>query len=260
MREVPALARGLRILDLIAESPTPLRIAEVSTQLGIPRSATYELINTLRAHRVIDQTADGSLVLGAKLFMLGSRFADSVDADRLAADAATALRDLVDETIQVAVLDGRNVLYTAKAESSRQLRLVSTVGRTLPAHVTGIGKAMLAELPDDRFDALYDGVELETFTPTSIGSIASLRRELAATRSRGYAIDNSESTPDVSCVAAAVHDSSGDVVSAVSISVPLSRMTDALRDEYAKHVVEAAAELSAQLGYLKAVDAVPQRA
>ncbi|MFV0375029.1 IclR family transcriptional regulator [Microbacterium sp.] len=248
MREVPALARGLRILDLVAATPG-LKIAEVSMQLGIPRSATYELISTLRAHRVIEQAADGGIVLGAKLFMLGSRFADSVDSDRLTSDAAAALRDTVDETVQVAVLDGRNVLYTAKAESSRQLRLVSTVGRMLPAHVTGIGKAMLAELPEGKFEALFDGVELETFTPTSIGTVPALRRELAATRKRGYAIDNSESTPDVSCVAAPIRGSAGDVVAAMSISVPLSRMSDGLREEYAELVVAAAADLSGQLGY-----------
>lgn len=252
MREVPALARGLRILDLVASSSTPLKIAEISARLEIPRSATYELINTLRVHRAVEQTADGGIMLGAKLFMLGSRFADNVDADRLTSDAAAALRDRVDETIQVAVLDGRNVLYTAKAESSRQLRLVSTVGRTLPAHVTGIGKAMLAALSAEKLDALYGGSPLETFTPTSIGTLAALTRELRTTRERGYAIDNSESTPDVSCVAAAIRDSSGDVVAAMSISVPLSRMSDELRTEYAREVVAAAADLSDRLGYLPA--------
>lgn len=249
MREVPALARGLRILDLVAANPAPLKIAEISARLGIPRSATYELISTLRVHRVIEQTPDGGIVLGAKLFMLGSRFADSVDSDRLTSDAAAALRDEVDETVQIAVLDGRNVLYTAKAESSRQLRLVSTVGRTLPAHVTGIGKAMLAELPEGKFEALYQDVKLETYTPTSIGTVGALRRELVATRERGYAIDNSESTPDVSCVAAAIKGNSGEVVAAMSISVPLSRMSDDLRVVYAAKVVAAASELSNRLGY-----------
>lgn len=250
MREVPALARGLRILDLVAESSAPLRIAEISTRLGIPRSATYELVSTLRAHRMVEQTDDGSVMLGAKLFMLGSKFADGVDAERLTADAATALRDRVDETVQVAVLDGRSVLYTAKAESSRQLRLVSTVGRMLPAHVTGIGKAILAELPEDRIDALFGGVELETFTPTSIGTLPALKRELAATRERGYAIDNSESTPDVSCVAAAIRGSAGGVIAAISISIPQSRLTAQLRDTYAREVVAAATELSERLGYI----------
>lgn len=250
MREVPALARGLRILDLVAQSPVPVRISDIAAKLDIPRSATYELISTLRSHRVIDQTPDGSIVLGAKLFMLGSRFADGVDSERLARDAATTLRDRVDETVQVAVLDGRQVLYTAKAESSHQLRLVSSVGRMLPAHVTGIGKAMLAELAPEKFDDLFEGVTLETFTPTSIGNLSALKRELAATRARGYAIDNSESTPDVSCVAASIRDGSGDVISAMSISVPSSRMSARTRDEYAHEVVDAAADLSARLGYI----------
>ncbi len=108
-------------------------------------------------------------------------------------------------------------------------------------------------------DALYDGVTLETFTPTSIGTLPALKRELAATRERGYAIDNSESTPDVSCVAAAIIDSSGEAIAAMSISVPLTRMTDALREQYAAQVVSATRDLSSQLGHFEDAPALTRR-
>ena len=168
MREVPALARGLRILELLADAKQPLRVADIAARLDIPRSATYELISTLRLRRFIEQDSDGRMSLGAKLAMLGASFESGIDLPRLAADAARGLRDRSDETVQVAVLDDRHVLYIAKADSSRQLRLVSSLGRRLPAHVTGLGKVLLAALPADEFDRRMAGVQLESFTSTSI--------------------------------------------------------------------------------------------
>lgn len=249
MREVPALARGLRILELLAAHRGPLRISEIATRLDLPRSATYELIATLRAYRVVDQTTDGSVVLGAKLYMLGASFAAGVDIGRLSIETARELRDQVDETIQVAVLDDRFVLYIAKVDSSRQLRLVSNIGRRLPAHVTGLGKVLLAALPDTELRELFSGVEMEHFTPTSISTLPALEREVARIRQNGYAIDDCESNVDVRCVAAPVHDSSGAVVAAISISVPQSRMTEEVLAGHLVNVTEAAGRLSRRLGF-----------
>jgi IclR family KDG regulon transcriptional repressor len=248
MREVPALARGLRILELLAETKQPMRVADIAVRLNIPRSATYELINTLRMHRFLQQDSDGRLMLGAKLAMLGASFESGVDLPRLAAEAARTLRDLCDETVQVAVLDDRYVLYIAKADSSRQLRLVSNLGRRLPAHVTGLGKALLAALSPDEFDRRMAGVQLETLTSASIADLKTLRAELADVRRAGFAIDNAESTPEVSCVAAPIQDASGQTIAAISISVPSSRMTDDRLTECTILVRDAAAGLSRRLG------------
>ena len=249
MREVPALARGLSILELLAEAKQPMRVAEVATRLDIPRSATYELINTLRLHRFIEQDSDGRLTLGAKLAMLGASFESGIDLPRLAAEAARGLRDRCDETVQVAVLDDRYVLYIAKADSSRQLRLVSNLGRRLPAHVTGLGKVLLAALPPDEFDRRMAGVQLETFTTTSIADLDALRVELADVRRAGFAIDNAESTPEVRCVAAPIQDTSGETIAAISISVPSIRMTDDRLTECTILVRDAAVGLSRRLGF-----------
>jgi len=249
MREVPALARGLRILELLAEATQPMRVADIAVRLDIPRSATYELINTLRLHRFLEQDSDGRMMLGAKLAMLGARFESGIDVPRLAAEAARDLRDRSDETVQVAVLDDRYVLYIAKADSSRQLRLVSNLGRRLPAHVTGLGKVLLAALPADEFDRRMAGVQLETFTNTSIADLDTLRAELADVRRAGFAIDNAESTPEVRCVAAPIQDTSGETIASISISVPSIRMTDDRLTECTILVRDAAAALSRRLGY-----------
>jgi IclR family transcriptional regulator, KDG regulon repressor len=249
MREVPALARGLRILELLAEVKQPMRVADIAVRLDIPRSATYELINTLRLHRFLDQDSDGRLMLGAKLGMLGASFESGVDLPRMAAEAARTLRDRCDETVQVAVLDDRYVLNIAKADSSRQLRLVSNLGRRLPAHVTGLGKVLLAALPPEEFDRRMAGVQLETYTSTSIADLDALRAELANVRRAGFAIDNAESTTEVRGVAAPIQDTSGETIAAISISVPVIRMTDDRLTECTILVRDAADGLSRRLGY-----------
>ncbi len=249
MREVPALARGLRILELLADAKQPLRVADIAARLDIPRSATYELISTLRLRRFIEQDSDGRMLLGAKLAMLGASFESGIDLPRLAADAARGLRDRSDETVQVAVLDDRHVLYIAKADSSRQLRLVSSLGRRLPAHVTGLGKVLLAALPADEFDRRMAGVQLESFTSTSIADLDTLRAELADVRRAGFAVDNAESTPEVRCVAAPIRGTSGETTAAISISVPSIRMTDDRLTECTILVRDAAESLSRRLGF-----------
>lgn len=249
MREVPALARGLSIVQLLAAERRPMRITEIAAQLALPRSATYELVNTLRNHRVIDVSTTGDVTLGPLLLVLGTAYSETVDLGRLAHGAARSVSDASSETAQVAILDGRHVIYIAKAESSsRQFRLISAVGRRLPAHVTGVGKALLAALPPAELDELLRDVVLEGFTANSITDPAVLRRELEGIRRDGYAFDDCESNDDVRCVAAAVTDAVGQVVAAISISVPKDRMTPGKRVECRKVATDGAAEMSRRLG------------
>ena len=257
MREVPALARGLRILDLLATCRRPLRVTEIAEALSLPRSATYELVSTLRAHRAVDTTPSGEVVLGSKLFMLGAAYADTVDLAQMAASAAEAARARSEETVQVAILDGAHVLYIAKAESRNALRLVSAVGRKLPAQCTALGKVLLSALAETEYEQLLERLEWVSLTPTSITDPGDLRRELERVREQGWAADDCESNADVSCVAAPVRDRTGATIAAMSVSTLATRMTDERREELRDIIVGAAADLSAALGYSPVAPAVP---
>jgi IclR family transcriptional regulator, KDG regulon repressor len=249
MREVPALARGLRILDLLATRRRGLRVTEIAAELDLPRSATYELVYTLRVHRAVDITAGGEVVLGSKLFMLGSAYADSVDLAQMAASAAEAARARADETVQAAILDGAHVLYVAKAESTHPLRLVSALGRKLPAQCTGLGKVLLAFLPDDEYQRVLEQIEWVGLTPNSITDPETLGHELERIREQEWAFDDCESNADVSCIAAPVRDRTGAVIAAMSVSTLATRMSEERREELRRIIVEAADDLSTALGY-----------
>jgi IclR family KDG regulon transcriptional repressor len=247
---VPAVDRACQILELVASSSQGLKVSQVAAALSLPRSGTYALVNTLSAHGMLTIAPGGTLAIGPALFSLGSAYGQSLDLTREATDVAGRLMRECDETVQVAVLEGRHVVYIAKADSRQALRLVSTVGRRIPAHVAAIGKIQLALLPPDELDGRLEGVELESFTPRSVTSHDLLRRELELIQTRGYALDESESNPDICCIAAPVWDVHGHNVAGISVSVPVTRFDVAGRDALRVAVLRGAAELSRRLGHL----------
>lgn len=249
MRIVPALDRGLAIIELLAGSREQLKVAEIAVRLGFPRSATYELVHTLRQRDYVRVDDDGFVSLGPQLFAMGNSYLAQLDIVTAAQHAATLVMRRVNETVQVAMLEGRDALYIARADSSHLVRLVSTIGRRLPAHCTGIGKVLLAELDPAESARRLSGVELERLTPQSITDPERLEEALAEIRATGIGTDDRESNPEVCCVAAPVRDVTGACVAAISISVPVARMTEKARPYLIEAVRRGAAELSSTLGF-----------
>src|SRR3954447_14699284 len=169
-RAVPAASRALNILELFLDAPV-LSAAEIVNQLGLPRTTVHELLGTLtdRNYLVVVPGQPLRYQLGVRLFQLGSVFAQQLDlareAQRIAAEGAAEC----DETVHVAILDGTDVIYIARVESTHPVRMISAVGRRLPAHSTGVGKMLLSALDDHEVDALYAPLNtLPTMTSRSI--------------------------------------------------------------------------------------------
>lgn len=250
VREVPAVLRAFDILDTFLDGKGPRTVAEITAELGIPRSTAYELVQTLVARQCL-RPVDGHTYrygLGLHLFELGSAYADSVELSEQGRTVAQELMARSGETVHVATLDGIEVVYLVKADSPKAVRMVSAVGKRLPAHCTAVGKALLSGLDDGEISRRYGDGEWVRMTPKSMASLDALLAELAKIRDRGLAFDECESNVDVRCVAAPVRDASGQVVAGVSISVPAHR-ADRLTDELAGYVAEGAESLSARLGH-----------
>lgn len=179
----------------------------------------------------------------------GNAYLRAVDLPTRAIPIMKTVCDQMDETVQLAVLDGRFNVYIAKLEGNQALRLASEVGRRLPAHATGLGKVMLAYLGDADLRSRFRDVELEVYTKNTLASFAALQKELARIRTLGFGVDNEEYSVGVRCVAAPVRDHTGVVVTAISVSVPLIRFDRERRARARELVLTAAAQLSAELGY-----------
>jgi IclR family KDG regulon transcriptional repressor len=250
-RAVPAVSRALDVLELFLDRGT-LSAPDIAERLGLPRTTVHELVNTLvdRSYLVALEGSPIRYRLGMRLFVLGNRFAENLDLAREAQDVAAQVAAACDETVHVAVLDGSHVVYIAKADSTHPVRMVSAVGRRLPAHLTGVGKVLLSGLSAEAIEARYPmGTALPAMTPHSITSPARLRDRLAAIREAGVAYDDCESNDAVRCVAAPVYDHTDAMVAGISISVPVIRWTDPADDRWEPLVRDGAQRLSARLGY-----------
>jgi len=248
MRSVGAVDRACGILDLVARATEPPRISAIALRLGIPRNTTYELINTLCRQSFLEVGVDGRVRLGFRVFELGGAYAQSLDLIREARLVAHEVAMSCNETCHVARLEGREVVYLVKEEGNQLVRMASAVGRRLPAHGTGVGKMLLAHLRRTELLRRLSGVQLERMTPNTIARSNELIAELDLIAARGYATDKEESTPGVRCVAAPVRNDRGEVVAAMSISVPAARMGSRRQGELAAVVMDAAAQLSRRLG------------
>jgi DNA-binding IclR family transcriptional regulator len=250
-RQVPAVTRALDILELFLEGGGALSAPDITRKLGLPRTTVHELVTTLAARNYLVAVPEqpGRYQLGVRNYQLGSRYAEQLD---LAAEGQRVAREVAetcDETVHVAVLEGADVIYIAKVDSTHAVRMVSAAGRRLPAHCTSVGKMLLASLPEGELRTRIDSLELVAMTANSITDPDALCTALADIRERGIAVENRESNPDVSCVAAPVRDSSGRVVAALSVSVPMIRWNDERALELAELAAKGAADLSLRLGY-----------
>ncbi|MGC4190187.1 MAG: IclR family transcriptional regulator [Thermomicrobiales bacterium] len=248
---VKSAHRALSILELLAQSDRPMTFAEIGTALALPRSSLFGLLNTLRDRGWID-LAEGErgYRLGIRTLEAGNAYQRSLDLLVIAKPHMERIRDALDETVQISVLEGRHNVYLDKVEGGQRLRLDSEVGRRLPAHATALGKMLLADLPDDALAKLFAGVELETFTGTTIGSLDGLQEALATIRAQGFSEDREEYTVGVRCVALPIRNHTGHVIAAMSVSFPTVRFTPE-RGEQARTLLEDATRaISVRLGYI----------
>ena len=251
-RLVPAVTRALDVLELFLESDAPLSAPEITRRLGLPRTTVHELVTTLVARGYLAATPEqpGSYRLGVRPYQLGSRYAEQLDLAAEGQQVARSVAETCEETVHVAILEGLDVIYVAKVDSTYAVRMVSAAGRRLPAHCTSVGKMLLASLPEKELtERLPDDRELTGMTPRSITSPPELRRHLAEIRERGVAEEDRESNPDVHCVAAPVRDSTTRVVAALSISVPSTRWNEEVSGSLRELAAKGADDLSVRLGY-----------
>lgn len=240
--EVPALRRADMILQRLAEVRAPVRAAELLEATGLPRSTLYLLLESLERKHWIERSGDG-YVIGVRLFEHGSAY---LRHDGLQEAFRTAASDFVakhNEAVQMAILDGAEVVYVAREDANRPVRLVSDLGTRLPAHCSALGKAIMASMDDADVVAMLPPT-LTALTERSITRLPQLLKTLAQVRSAGVAFDVEEVSAGLHCFAAYVGKTAMGRRVAVSTSVPIDRM-DRRRD---KLLASGIAQLAKQIG------------
>lgn len=232
---VASVVKALRILDCFTPTQPRLSLAQISQQLGQPKSTTLNLLRTLeQGGLLLRGQSDSTYQLGYKLMELSYCLRASLPIVQYAMPFLQELQVKTGEFIYLTSHINGQVLYLEAMYPTIRIGNYSVSGKTLPMYCTGCGKAMMAYLPQDEIDHSIETWGLHRFTPNTITDRETLYAELEATRKRGYAIDVEEESPGVKCVAIPVRDSSGYPTGAISISGSLMSMKDEILEEYAK--------------------------
>lgn len=250
--------KALDVLECLAQHARPMSAPEIAKACSISRPTAYRLLTTLMSRGFVRTDGNYNYLLGTKLLTLGKIVLDGLDLQESARPFLHELCVLSNETANLSILDGAEILYIGKEESRQTaenrsfIQLRSSVGTRLTAHCSAMGKAILAFLPLEQCKDLIARISpLKAHTSGTITDPEALFHELRRVRQRGYAIDDREADEGTRCVAAPVFSNTGHVAAAMSIAGPAYRLTLERLEHFSGDVVRVTQMLSSQLGYIK---------
>lgn len=245
-RVVESVDRALRLLQELAEHGSGVTLSELASTTGLPKSSLHRTLGALQERGFATQRDDARYLLGAELLRIAFEFQGRLDLRVLLRPTLERVRATLNETVHVGVLDGPDVVYVDKLESTRPLSLTSKIGGRNPAHATAVGKALLAwAYPTQASITEWvrrDG-PLVRRTSRTIVDASHLAKELSRVRADGFSKDLEESEPGVRCLATPVFFGGAVPIAAISVSAPKDRLPTGMMPEVASFLVQEAADL-----------------
>jgi IclR family KDG regulon transcriptional repressor len=243
-----SVTTALRLLKAFSEKDDEIGISTLSKRLGIAKSTVHRLAVTLVSEGMLEQDPEsGKYRLGIALFGLGALVRRRMNVSTQARPYLFALREKTNETVHLAILDGSEIMYVYNLESSQAIRMRSDLGVRKPAYCTAEGQAILAFQPAETVERIIREGLLPR-TPQTITDPTRLMRTLDTIRQRGCAIEDEESEIGMRCIAAPIRNDAGEVVAAVAVAGPASRLSKKTIADFIPHVIESADRISARLG------------
>lgn len=248
---VQSVDRVFSILELLSENPKGMSLSEICQESGLPKGTASRMLSSLIAHRyAMQDIATKKYCLTLKLFEIGSRVVDKgMNILSIARPYLEQLASVSGEAVHLVVRDKDQVLYLYKEEStSSVLRMSSCVGMHSPMDCTGVGKSILAYLPEEETRAIWDRTEHVKYTKTTIMDYEKMKAEMEEIRKNGYALDREEHEIGVFCIAAPIFDFYKRPIAAISISAPAGRLNQDKIDLYAPYLLESTKKIGAYFG------------
>ena len=246
---ITALQRGLRLLQLFAQSERGLTTMQVARLTGLPISTAHRFLVNLESSGFLNCNASGVYHLGLGCFAVGQAALGQLDIRRLSLPYLLGLNQQTRETIHLTVRHGLTAVYVEKIDSPEHLRIHSRIGAAVPLYCTAVGKVMLAYMPDQEREQVLRQLDLKRMTANTAGSLQELQTELQRVRKNGYACDLEEHELHIRCIAAPIRNHEGAVQSSLSVTAPVVRMPVTRLRQLAPLIQEAGLRISTDLGY-----------
>lgn len=241
------IGKALDTLDILRSSPEPLSLNDLTLRVGLAKTSLFRILRTLETAHYVERDARGRYRIAGGLSSASPRQRQ----DTLVRAAVPRMRELVrtfGETVSVAMRFENHIEVVATLESPQLIRMGNTVGRILPPHASSLGKAILAFQPEEQRELLIRSYGLHRFTPHTVVDEMQLKEELEAVRARRYSTDTEESVLEGCCFGAPIRGTDGEVLSAISLSMPRMRLRDdELRERLIAAFRRAADAISADL-------------
>ena len=245
----PALERALAILELIAASRAGLSLREIAAALRLPKSSVHCLLVTLERRSYLHRNErTNKYLFGTKLFSLANLALSGLELREVAAPLLRGLTERTSLTVHLAILEHHEAVVIDKVEPPGMFKLATWLGKRMDVHCTGVGKALIAYLPEDELDRVVREGGLPRHNDNTIVSFRKLKEQLAAIRRQGYSADDEEDELGLRCIGAPVFDHASKVTAAISISGTTSQVREDNWPLLAREVTETAAAVSQALG------------
>jgi len=224
---IKSVYRALQVLDIFLEAKKPLTLENISRMTKLPKSTTFRLVTNLVDTEYLEKT-NGGYWLSLKLLRFGNLVSDKLDIKILCSPFLEKLHEEFNETIHFGILNRDwRIVYLDKIASTQALSVMSSeIGRTAPFHCTGLGKAIVAHIPEDEVERYIQNNGLKRYTPKTITDVGKFTKEMRTIRELGYAFDDSEHEESIKCIGSPIFDKNNYPVGAISISGPKQRMDD----------------------------------
>jgi len=245
---IKSLDRAMEVFEFLSESQGKTLTA-LATDLGQSPATIYRILVTLEGRGLVEFDAmDQVWHVGARAFIIGSRFLRRTSMVERARPVLRALMEATGETANLGIEQNGHVLFVSQVETHASIRAFFPPGTLSRLHASGIGKALLAQMDAARFDKFIAQAPLESFTEFTLTAPDELSDDLQQTRERGYSIDGEERNLGMRCIAAPVFDVHGEAIAGISVSGPTSRVGTDQIAELSRAVVRAAHDLTAAIG------------
>jgi len=252
---IQSVDRALRIIKLVSRKKEGMGVTELASILELNKSSIFKLLSTLVSHGFIEQDSETKRYkLGYIYLELSSILLESIDLRHQAKPYLKELEEITNEVIHLVVYDQGEVVYIEKLEGTETLRTHSKVGKRAPLHCTSVGKVILAYLPKQKVLNILDKKDLEPHTDKTITDKDNFLQELEKVRKQGYGVEIEENEEGISCIAAPIIDNNGDIIAAVSISGPSTRMTERRLEELQPLIKKTGDTISMRLGSLPTIN------
>lgn len=246
---VPALERADKVLNIVASNPGEYRLIDLSNELNINKSSLFSLLNTLETLGWINKEKDDTYSLGMKLGILSASYFKQFDLiSTFSLEALSTLKAL-DETLQLSMLDGKDILYLAKKEGSSPVRVATDPGMKFPAHATAMGKVHLSKYSYDEFRKLYPEDDLEPKTQYTVRTTEELWEQIVTVKENGFMKEYQEAVENFYCIAAPIMDHENKIIAAVSVTM-LTTNWEKKQAQAQLEIVDLAKRISLKAGFL----------